>query len=158
MKRLGVMLLAAFAAAAWTQARAADPPAGVADVTKADDAFTDAILKGDASAFDVLTTKDYFLTTSLGQVREKDKNLEALKEGSIKFDKIDTEDRKFNMHGDVAIVTGLAKIKGMYKDKAFDDSYRFTRVWINHGTAWKCATEQFSRVLNPDDLKPKDGK
>lgn len=162
MKRLGVILLAAFAAALTAQARADDKAPtkddkGTAEVLKADNAFTEAIAKGDAKAFDGMTSDDYVLTSSLGSVWDKAKNLEALKGGNLAFDKIDNEEQKAHMYGDVAVVTGLSKIKGKYKDRAFDDSYRWTRVWVHHGGAWTCVAEQMSRVLNPTDLdKPKD--
>jgi ketosteroid isomerase-like protein len=161
MKRLSVIVFAAFAALA-VQARAegkapTKDDQGTAAVLKADDAFTAAISKGDAKAFDGLTSDDYVLTTSLGGVRDKAKNLENLKEGSLTFDKIDNEEQKAHMYGDVAVVTGLSKIKGKYKERAFDDSYRWTRVWVQHGGAWTCVAEQISRVQNPADLdKPKD--
>ncbi len=50
------------------------------------------------------------------------------------------------MYGDVAVVTGLSKIKGKYKDQNFDDSYRWTRVWVHHDGDWTCVAEQMSRV------------
>jgi ketosteroid isomerase-like protein len=164
MKRLGVILLTAFAAALTTQARAdnkapaAADDKGTAEVLKADSAFTASIAKSDAKAFDGLTSDDYVLTTSLGAVRDKAHNLDSLKSGNLTFDKIDDEDQKAHLYGDVAVVTGMSKMKGKYKDKTFDDSYRWTRVWVHHDGSWKCVAEQISRVLNPDDLKPKDNK
>ncbi len=162
MKRLGVILLAAFTAALATQARADDKAPtkddkGTAEVLKADDAFTAAIAKSDAKAFDGITSDDYVLTTSLGTVRDKAQNLDALKGGGLTFDKIENDEQKAHMYGDVAVVTGLSKLKGKYKDRTFDDSYRWTRVWVQHGGAWTCVAEHMSRVLNPADLdKPKD--
>ena len=162
MKRLSVILLAAFAAALAAQARADDKPAtkddkGTAEVLKADDAFTAAIAKSDAKAFDGLTSDDYVLTTSLGSIRDKAKNMENLKGGDLTFDKIENEEQKAHMYGDVAVVTGLSKIKGKYKDRVFDDTYRWTRVWVRHGSAWTCVAEQMSRVQSPMALdKPKD--
>ena len=162
MKRLGVIFLAAFAAAPTAQARADDKASakddkGTEEVLKADNAFTEAIAKGDAKAFDGLTNDDYILTSSRGNVLDKSKNLEALKSGELTFDKLDNEERKVQSYGDVAVVTGLSKIKGKYKDHSFDDSYRWTRVWVNHSGAWTCVAEQMSRVQAPiDSEKPKE--
>ncbi len=158
MKRLGVIFFAAFAAALTAQARADDKASAKDEkVLKADNAFTEAIAKSDAKAFDSLTSNDYVLTSSRGTVMDKSKNLEALKSGELTFDKLDNEEQKVHKYGDVAVVTGLSKIKGKYKDHTFDDSYRWTRVWVNHGGAWKCVAEQMSRVQAPINTeKPKE--
>ncbi len=162
MKRLGMVLLAVFAAASVQSARADDKTAAKDDkadggVMKADKAFTAAIAKGDSEAFDKLTSGDYILTSSRGNVWDKAKNLDALKDGTLKFDSIDNEDEKVHKYGDAAVVTGLSKIKGHYKDKEFDDSYRWTRVWVHHEGSWVCVAEQMSLVAPPaDTTKPKE--
>ena len=98
-----------------------------------------------------MTSDEYVLTSSTGKLWDKKKNLEALKEGTLTFDKIDDTDMKVHMYGDAAVVTGKAEIKGKSKDRAFDDEYRWTRVFVHHDGNWKCVTEQLSRVWTPEE-------
>ncbi len=157
MKRTGAVLLMALAAAILSpQARADDKKEGKDDqaaesVEKANRSLTEAILKGDAKDFDQMTSDDYVLTSSTGRLWDKKKNLEALKEGTLSFDKIDDSDVKVHMYGNTAVVTGKADIKGKSKDRAFDDEYRWTRVFIHHDGSWKCVTEQLSRIWTPEE-------
>lgn len=160
MKRLGVILLAVLTAASARTACADDKPAAkgdkaTGDVMKADKAFTEAITKGDFKAFDQMTSDEYILTSSRGNVWDKAKNLEVLKDKTLTFDSIDNEEEKVNLYGDVAVVTGLSKIKGANKDRKFDDSYRWTRVWVQRKGGWMLVAEQMSHVVPPLDA-PKD--
>ncbi len=162
MKRLGVILLAVFASAA-VQPVQADDKATTKDaqesgaVTKADKAFSNAVAKSDAKEFDSLTSDDYVLTSSGGNLWDKAKNLDAFKEGSLKFDSIDNEEEKVHLYDNTAVVTGLSKIKGKYKDHEFDDSYRWTRVWVQRDGKWLCVAEQMSKIQPPAETpKPKD--
>ena len=77
--------------------------------------LTEAILKGDAKDFDRLTSDDYVLTSSTGKLWDKQKDLEALKEGTLRFEKIDDSDVKVHLYGDAAVVTGKAEIKANRK-------------------------------------------
>ncbi len=162
MKRLGAILLAVFAAAS-VQPAQADDKATTKDaqesgaVKKADKAFSDAIAKSDAKEFDSLTSDDYVLTSSGGNLWDKAKNLDALKDGTLKFDSIDNEEEKVHLYDNTAVVTGLSKIKGKYKDHDFDDSYRWTRVWVQRDGKWLCVAEQMSKIQPPAETpKPKD--
>ncbi|HVS40529.1 MAG TPA: nuclear transport factor 2 family protein [Gemmataceae bacterium] len=155
MKRLGVILLAAFAVVSGQQTRADDK--GTGDVMKAEQAFNDALTKGDQKEFDSLTSDDYILTSSIGTIWDKQRNAQAIGQGDLKLDTINNEDAKVRIYGDTAVVTGLSKIKGKFKDHAIDDSYRWTRVWVQHNGKWVCVAEQLSRVIPPSDAtKPKD--
>jgi len=120
-------------------------------VEKVNRSLTEAILKGDAKDFDQMTSDEYVLTSSTGKLWDKKKNLEALKEGTLTFEKIDDSDVKVHMYGDAAVVTGKAHIKGKSKDRAFDDEYRWTRVFVHHDGSWKCVTEQLSRIWTPEE-------
>ena len=157
MKRTGAVLLMALAAVYLSpQARAEDKKEAkdgqtAESVEKANRSLTEAILKGDAKDFDQMTSDEYVLTSSTGKLWDKKKNLEALKEGTLTFDKIDDSDVKVHMYGDAAVVTGKANIKGKSKDRAFDDEYRWTRVFVNHDGSWKCVTEQLLRVWTPEE-------
>jgi ketosteroid isomerase-like protein len=163
MKRLALVLLAALAAAPLAHARADDKKAtkddqATQDVMKANQALTDAIAKGDGNTFHRLTSDDYILTSSIGSVWDKQKNEDALKEGTLKFDRMSDEETKATLYDNTAVVTGLSNIKGKYKDHEFDDSYRWTRVWVRRDAKWLCVAEQMSRVQQPPDAKPPDAK
>lgn len=161
MRRTGVLMLTALAAVFVARPALADEKKEAADgqaneaVLKANQELTQAIMKGDAKAFERLTTERYLLISSTGKLWDKQKNLEALKEGTLTFDKLEDSDTKVNVYGDAAVVTGLSAIKGKYKEKAFDDEYRWTRVFIHRNGEWLCVSEQLSRVWSPSD-EPKD--
>lgn len=120
------------------------------DVKKADRMLTQAILKADTDTFDALTSDEYFLTTSNGKVLEKRKNVAALKEGTLSFTSIDDSDVKATLYGNTAVVTGLSAMKGKWKQKEFDDEYRWTRVYVRRQNKWLCVTEHISHVWKPD--------
>lgn len=163
MKRMGVLVLAALAAVYVSQARADEKrergeEKGADDVKKVDRELTEAILKGDGKTFDQLTSDEYVLTSSTGRLWDKKKNLEALEDKALTFDKIDDSDVKVHMYSNTAVVTGLANIKGKSKDRAFDDKYRWTRVYVHHESGWRCVTEQLSRVWTDEEREKATGK
>ncbi len=157
MKRLSAILLMALAATYLSPRARADGKTEGKDgqaaesVEKANRSLTEAILKGDAKAFDRLTSDDYVLTSATGRLLEKKKTLEALETGVLTFDKFDDSDVKVRLYADTAVVTGRAEIKGKSKTRAFDDEFRWTRVFVRRDGAWKCVTEQLSRVWAPEE-------
>jgi ketosteroid isomerase-like protein len=108
---------------------------------------TEAILKGDTKFLDRHTADDYMVIDSSGAVWDKKKNLEFLGSGNVKFESIKDSDVKVHFHGDAAVITGLADVKGKSKTHDLAGEYRWSRVYVQRDGRWQCVMEQLTRVF-----------
>lgn len=105
-----------------------------------------AALKGDVATYEKLLADDYISISVLGKASTKPEIIESIKSGKTKFDAIDVLDSQVRVHGDAAVVIGLANVKGHSGDTDISGQYRSTRVWIKQKGQWKTVSFQATRV------------
>jgi ketosteroid isomerase-like protein len=155
MKRTSWILFAAILAAPMSQIRGEDKDEKAA-VLKADRALTEAHIKRDVKEVDRLLGSDYFHTSPNGNVFDKKQILSGLTDGRLTFEKIDDSDVKVAVYGDTAVITGLSKMKGKSKSRgAFDEEYRWIRVYVRRDGNWQSVAEQMNRFVPPEEKKDK---
>jgi ketosteroid isomerase-like protein len=106
----------------------------------------DADLKGDAAALDRTTTDDFIVTRDNGVVRTKAETLAGIKDGSTKFESINTSDIRVRIYGETAVVTFHDAIKGSRAGKDMSGEFREVRVFVKRGDQWRAVLLQRTRI------------
>jgi ketosteroid isomerase-like protein len=120
-----------------------------AQIEKLSDEGREAALKGDTSFLEKQTTDDYTSITGTGTVLTRSEIIQMRKSGDIKYSSIDVSDRKVRLHGNAAIFTATADVKGTLKGNDISGKYRIGQVWVKRGGTWKIANIQSTKVQEP---------
>jgi ketosteroid isomerase-like protein len=117
------------------------------EVRAAVSAFGRAFVEADVSVLQRLLTNDYVhVNGRSGSVLNRDEWLKwvafrraDLNSGELVISAHTVEDVKVQVHGEAAVVTGVAYSSGQRKGASFTSRVRFTNVWIMQGGAWRRA-------------------
>jgi ketosteroid isomerase-like protein len=117
------------------------------EIEHLEDAWRDAVLKGNIAAMDALLADDYMAITPTGILQSKEQALANLRAGTVHFNSIDLSDRKIRLYGTTALVTSRAEVTATGSDGNISGSYRYTRVYVKdaHG-AWHIVSFEASRI------------
>jgi ketosteroid isomerase-like protein len=120
--------------------------ADIKELTRLEQVWNDAHLRGDAKALDQLWAEDLFVTVPDMPVMNKEESLAIWKAGKMKFDIYKTSDLRIKVYGDSAVVTGqLVRIRDANSTK-FEDDWRFTKVYVRRDGKWKVVAWHGSHV------------
>ena len=92
----------------------------------------------DGDAFARLTTDNFLLINTRGEILDKAARVAQVREGQPRFEAVPTAER-VRVFGDTAIRTRLAK-------RPDGTEVRFTTVWVREDGQWKVASTQSTRV------------
>ena len=110
-------------------------------------------LSGDAAAMDPMLADDYVGLTLQGKVNTKAQQLRRMRERRIVFERMDLSEIKIRISGDVAVVTGLARVLGRGAGLPLDGRYHFTQILrLGPGGAWTITNFEPERM--PDRARP----
>jgi ketosteroid isomerase-like protein len=124
------------------------------EIDQLEDAWRNAIMKGNTAAMDSLLADDYMAISALGTLQSKEQTLENLRSGRVHFTTLDISDRKVRFYGTTALVTSVAAIEGTTPDGAISGNYRYTRVYVRNAQgAWKVVSFEASRIREPSEHK-----
>jgi ketosteroid isomerase-like protein len=119
------------------------------ELTKVENAWAEATVKGDVGALQKLYADEYIATDPMGSVYTKAQDLASLQSGEFKLTSYKLDDLKVQSHGTVAVVTGRNTIKATYKGKPIDGTYRFTDVFVKRDGRWQAAATQATLIAPP---------
>lgn len=105
-----------------------------------------AALQGDVSFLEKYLADDYVAIGPTGEITTKDKSIQDLKSGAIKYESIDVHDTKIRVYGNTAIVESLASLKLTSNGKQISGDYRATFVWVKQKGSWKRVAFQSTPV------------
>jgi ketosteroid isomerase-like protein len=106
-----------------------------------------AMLASDVEALDSLISPNLVFTTHSGAVITKEDDLEIYRSGTLKFQKIELSEQRILALGNVAYVSVLARLSGVFGGSAFQDEIRFSRVWqLSPNNAWRVIAGQATVV------------
>lgn len=107
-----------------------------------DKAWTFAELKGDKKAAAIYVADDYVGTTQRGEIENKTQYLNGVTANS---DMVTADDYKVTVHGNIAIMTHRATVKGVRNIQ-----FRSTHVWMKRGGKWQIVAHHGSMIAPPD--------
>ena len=131
---LGLLMAAAVAAAL------------PADLAKAAHDYDQAQIKRDKAALERLLADDYRLANSSGQVETKAQFIADQTAPGYKLEPFTVEEPIERVMGDVALLGGVARLKGTDGGKAYDVRLRFLDVWQKRGGRWQVVFTQATRA------------
>ena len=95
---------------------------------------------GDAAALDKLFADDLVVVVPAMRPMSKSDSLGVFASGRMKFDRYETSDTAIRVYGDSAIVTGRLQRARRMGDRAIDDDWRFTKVYVRRGGRWQAVS------------------
>jgi ketosteroid isomerase-like protein len=130
-----------------------------ADIKKLISDYAASTGKGDADAYEKMTTDNFMFVSTDGLVQTKAERVASMRSGATKYEKLTYEDVnvRVNPEGDGAVAISKATVKGMNNGKPIDDTVRVTHVWSKTKDGWKLASLQATSITaktGPDDKKP----
>ena len=115
-------------------------------VLKADSARFAAMLKGDADALEKLLAPELSYTHSNAAVQDKASFISDIKTGKIKYLTNEPSDRKAQVFGNMAIVTGGASVHVIQNGNDLTFKIRYTNAHINRSGSWQMVAWQATRL------------
>jgi ketosteroid isomerase-like protein len=109
-------------------------------------AHNEAIVRGEVSVIEKLTSDDFTFVTTRGLLVTKQEMLKGLANGAFNYEYRQIYDVKIRVYGDAAVVTGLSvhSVQGR-NGKDCSDTYRYTRVYIREKGHWVSVAWQTTR-------------
>ena len=124
----------------------ATPKAGVAQqVMEAMRLYEEATGRNDVPALGRILADDFVFTSSRGIVVTKAQELSDISSGRMKAESAAIDDVKVRLRSNMAVVTGLATLSGVWRGQDFSGSYRVTATWVKESGLWRLLAIHSSR-------------
>jgi ketosteroid isomerase-like protein len=117
------------------------------EIEDLEDQWRDAMLNNNVAVMDRLMADDYTAITATGTIETKAQTLAARRAGTVRFQKLEVEDRHIRIYGNTAVVTSKVTLAGVNGQQPVDGRYRYTRVYTRNGSGpWKIVSFEASRL------------
>jgi len=124
------------------------------EIDQLEESWRDAELKSNIAAMSALLADDYMSITASGTLQNKDQALASLRAGKTHFVSLDLSDRKVRYYGGTAIVTSIARVKGVSPEGDVAGNFRYTRVYVRDSAGkWKIVSFEASRIRESNEHK-----
>lgn len=104
------------------------------------------MISGDIEKLDELIDDTLVFISPNGVVIDKHTDLETHKSGILKISNICVSEHKIDFNEDLAIVTLLADIQGVFGEVDISGKYRYLRIWQNKGNHWKIISGSAQKI------------
>lgn len=101
---------------------------------------------GDAKTLNGLLDGELVYVRYDGTVWNRGQYLASLKEPGAHEDQAVNEAMSAHVFGETAIVTGIYRVKGVEKGKAYARRERYIDTWVNRDGAWVCVASQVTLI------------
>jgi ketosteroid isomerase-like protein len=103
-----------------------------------ENAWNHALEAKDVKALDMLLANTFVSVDIDGSVASKGEFLASIKSPDYQPSQAVTEQSSVQVHGDVAVVVGIFRIKGVAKGKPYVHRERFVDTWVKINGTWQC--------------------
>ena len=104
-------------------------------------------LAGDIATMDHMMSDDYVGITMTGQVTTKVQQLARLRNRTFVLTRLDVQEMKIKLVGQVAIVTVRARVEGTSQVRPVNGEYRYTRIYHQLPSgSWKITNFEATRL------------
>jgi hypothetical protein len=124
------------------------------EVLQADRARFEAMVKADTGALEKLLAPEVTIIHSNARIDDKQAFIYEIKSGGTAYQKIIPTERKAHVLGMVAIVTGVAALRGMERGQNLDITVRYTGVHAKRDGRWQLVAWQATRLIPSDKVIP----
>lgn len=116
-------------------------------ISLAEERLRQAMLASDCQALDELISADLIFTNHLGQVFGKQDDLNMHRNGVLTLHTLEPSEVRTHVTSDVAVVSVVMKVTGVFADMKFHEDLRYTRVWqLSERGGWQILAGHSSRV------------
>jgi ketosteroid isomerase-like protein len=115
-------------------------------ITQLESEWNGAHVRGDATVLDKLMADDLIVVVPGMRVMSKADSLGVFSTGRMKFDRYETSETTIRVYEHSAIVTGRLHRARKMADRAVDDDWRFTKVYVQRGGRWQVVSFHASPV------------
>jgi ketosteroid isomerase-like protein len=100
--------------------------------------WNQAYKSGDTKALASILDDSIVLINDDGSVQTKKEFLPTVKASNAQEQQVAPEFLKVYVHGDVAVATGVLRVKGVEDGKNYTRRERFVDTWLRKGDSWVC--------------------
>ena len=110
--------------------------------------WNQAYKSGDSKALDTILDDSIVLINDDGSVQSKKEFLASIKATNAQEQQVAPEFLKVYVHGDVAVATGVLRVKGVEGGKPYSRRERFVDTWLHKGGNWVCIATNATPVVH----------
>jgi ketosteroid isomerase-like protein len=100
--------------------------------------WNQAYKSGDTKALASILDDSVVLINDDGSVQTKKEFLPTVKATNAQEQQVAPEFLKVYVHGNVAVATGVLRVKGLEAGKSYTRRERFVDTWLRKGDSWVC--------------------
>ncbi len=127
------------------------------EIDQLEEAWRNAMLKGDTTTMSGLLSDDYMAITASGMLQTKEETLANLRTRRVHLTSLEVSDRKVRFYGKTALVTSLAEVEGVNADGDVSGGFRYTRVYVRDAQGnWKIVSFEASHIRQPGERKQQE--
>ena len=116
-------------------------------IVRMEEQVRQAQIAGDVAVLDRLLSDDFVGISMGGQVNTKAQELDRLRSHRVVFRRIELDEVKIKLLGQVAVVTSRAKVEGTSNGQSLAGTYRYTRVYLHgQGDTWRITNFEVTRA------------
>lgn len=119
--------------------------AAEAEIRSIHQQYDAAWVKQDAAAFERLLAPGFEAVESDGQVNSRESVIRTARDGSLKFNTGESRDVRIIVNEGTAVVRGLWRGRGVFKEANFDELMRYTTTYTKVGAQWKALSDQVTK-------------
>jgi len=105
-----------------------------------------AMVRKDVAFLNEVLADDLMYTHSSGNLDTKASFIESLTSGRLAYEAAAPEGLGVRLFGDVAVLTGTARIRVHVQEKSLDLHIRFTDVYVKRQAGWQMVAWQATRL------------
>ncbi len=105
-----------------------------------------AMVAQDVSALEPLLAEELNYCHSNGEVEDKPRFLETIRSGRLRYEAIDAQELDVRVYQNVAIVTGLIRVKAQAGNQPVRLNVRYTDAYVNRDGRWQLVAWQSTRL------------
>jgi ketosteroid isomerase-like protein len=120
-----------------------------AAVLRAERSLQRAMLAGDVDELDRLLHPELLAVGPDGRMIDKAGDLAAHRAGVFQIDRLDEEDVRALVVGDVALTFVVLDLRGSIAGEEVSGRMRYTRTWTRDGDAWRVVAAHISPATPP---------
>jgi hypothetical protein len=116
------------------------------ELSNLEDSRCAAMIHADGDALSRLLDDDLVWTHSSARLDTKASFLQGLKEGGTRYLTINRSEETIRVHGNLAVITGIADLQAVLKGEQRQLRNRYTNIWVKRDGAWKMVAWQSTAV------------
>ena len=132
---------------------AAEPPGAVEQkVLAADLRRFEAMTRGDAAALEALLAAEATYVDTTGRIDDKQSILFGIIRKTTTYEAIIATERRARVTGNVAVVQGVAAIRGTERTTKVDHTVRYIATYERRGGRWQMTAGQSTQLVVPNTV------